>query len=194
VIHRLFASVLAAALLLGWTGCESTPAAAPTPVAKPDATSLGAGGRMDREAFANASLVTSAAAEATVRRLRANDPLLNVAQKSRFLDDPAYVAAAGGTVILQSSAVQRSSASFASYRMGTIEIHALPDGRVRVWADFTNAGKDARVPKVYCRFNEIKEREVPTWTTLPSLAPGKRRLVSFESTDNNVSRVTVLIR
>ena len=83
--------------MVGLTGCESTPAPTPTPAAKPDATQLGAGGRMDREAFANASLVTSAAAEETVRRLRANDPLLNVAQKSRFLDDPAYVAAAGGT-------------------------------------------------------------------------------------------------
>ena len=148
---------------------------------------------MDREAFANASLMTTAAEE-TVRRLRANDPALNVTKKSQFSNDPAYVASATGAVILQSSAVQRSSASFASYRMGSIEIHALPDGRVRGWADFTNAGKDARVPKVYCRFNEIKEREVPAWTTLPSLAPGKRRLVSFESTDNNVSRVTVLIR
>lgn len=178
------------ALLLA--GC-ATDTAVPT-VEKP-AVGLGvnSGGRMDREDAATTAVATVAAQE-TVRRLQANDPLLSVAVKSRFKLDPAYRESLGGSVILQSETVQRSSASFATYRVGAIEIHALPDGRVRVWADFTNTGKDGRAPRVYCRFNDNNDRALPVWRTLPVLAPGKRQLVFFDSTDANVSRVTVLIR
>ncbi len=191
------AVIVSSMVLLILSGCASAPETAPTSAAKPPADeSLGhaAGARMGPEAFAANSVVGSAAAQETVRRLQANDPLLSVASKSKFREDPAYSESLTGSVILQSSAVQRSSASFASYRVASIEIHALPDGRVRVWSDFTNTGKDARVPKVYCRFNDNNERELPVWRTLPSLKPGERRLVFFDSKDANVSRVTVLIR
>lgn len=103
--------------------------------------------RMARGDFAAKSAAGSVAAQATIRRLQANDPLLSVAVKSRLANDSADVAALAGTVILQTTAVQRSSASFATYRVGAIEIHALPDGRVRVWAEFTNDGKEARARK-----------------------------------------------
>ena len=153
-----------------------------------------ADGRTVREAFAAKSASGTVAALETIRRLQANDPLLSVAVKSRFANDSAYVEALTGTVILQSTAVQRSSATFASYKVGVIEIHALPDGRVRVWADFTNESKQARAPKVYCRFDDNNERIAPVWRTLPTTNPKQRRLISFESTDTNVSRVTVLVR
>ncbi len=120
--------------------------------------------------------------------------MLSVAAKSRFATDAGYTAALTGTVILQSAAVRRSSASFAIYRVGAIEIHALPDGRVRVWAEFTNESKGSRTPMVYCRFNDNDERVVPVWRTLPAMGSKQRRLVSFESKDSDVSRVTVLVK
>lgn len=183
-------------LLLVLSGCASAPETAPASAAKPAAESPGqvVVAQVGTEASTATTAAGSAAAQETVRRLQANDPLLSVASKSKFREDPAYSESLTGSVILQSSAVQRSSASFASYRVVSIEIHALPDGRVRVWSDFTNAGKEARVPRVYCRFNDNNEREEPVWRTLPSLKSGERRLVFFDSKDANVSRVTVLIR
>lgn len=192
---RASLSFLAALIL--FSGC-ATPPTPPVsddygkrPAAPADPV---ADGRMAREDFAAKSASGTVAAQETIRRLQANDPLLSVAAQSRFAKDSAYVASLSGTVILQTTAVQRSSASFASYKVGAIEIHALPDGRVRVWAEFTNESKEARAPKVYCRFNDNNERVAPVWRTLPMTNPKQRRLISFESTDSNVSRVTVLIR
>ncbi len=186
-----------AVLLLLITGC-ATPPTPPVPddfgkrsAAPADPVS---DGRMSREDFTEKSAAASVATQETVRRLQAGDPLLSVAVKSRFAADAGYIAALTGTVILQSTAVQRSSASFASYRVGAIEIHALPDGRVRVWAEFTNESKDVRTPMVYCRFNDNDERVAPVWRALPALGSKQRRLISFESKDSNVSRVTVLVK
>ncbi len=189
-------AIVSLTALLIFSGCAGAPETAPASAARPAGESLGqvAGARMGPEAFTATSAAGSAAAQETVRRLQANDPLLSVASKSRFREDPAYSESLTGSVILQSSAVQRSSASFASYRVALIEIHALPDGRVRVWSEFSNTGKEARVPRVFCRFNDNNERDVPAWRTLPSLKSGERRLVFFDSKDANVSRVTVLIR
>jgi PBP1b-binding outer membrane lipoprotein LpoB len=191
---RAFILVPIALILL--SGC-----ATPTPPANADVGKRAAApaepvadGRVPREDFATKPASGTDAAQETIRRLQANDPLLSVAAQSRFTSDTAYFAALTGTIILQKTSVQRSSASFASYKIGAIEIHALPDGRARVWAEFTNVGKDVRTPKVYCRFNDNDERIAPVWRTLPPTNPKQRRLISFESTDTNVSRVTVLVR
>ena len=72
--------------------------------------------------------------------------------------------------------------------------YALPDGRVRVWAEFTNESKDSRTPMVYCRFNDNDERVTPVWRALPVMGSKQRRLASFESKDSDVSRVTVLVK
>jgi hypothetical protein len=184
------AVIVALLALLNFSGCASAPETALASVVKPAGESPGQAAQTGPGAFT----AGSAAAQETARRLQANDPRLSVASKSGFREDPAYSESLAGSVILQSSVVRRSSAWFAVYRMASIEIHALPDGRVRVWSDFSNTGKVARVPQVYCRFNDNNEREVPAWRTLPSLKSGERRLVYFDSEDANVSRVTVLIR
>ena len=76
--------------------------------------------------------------------------------------------------------------------------YALPDGRVRVWAEFTNESKGSRTPMVYCRYNDNDndndKRVAPVWRTLPAMGSKQRRLVSFESKDSDVSRVTVLVK
>jgi hypothetical protein len=187
-----------AVLLLLITGCATTPTTPPAlgdngklPAAPADPV---ADGRISRGNLEEKSVAGPAAGQETVRRLQAGDPLLSVAAKSRFATDADYTASLTGTVILQSTAVLRSSASFAIYRVGAIEIHALPDGRVRVWAEFTNESKDSRTPMVCCRFNDYDERVAPVWRALPVTASKQRRLVSFESKDSNVSRVTVLVK
>jgi hypothetical protein len=187
-----------AVLLLLITGCATTPTTPPAlgdngklPAAPADPV---ADGRISQGNLEEKSAAGPTAGQETVRRLQAGDPLLSVAAKSRFATDAGYTAALTGTVILQSAAVRRSSASFAIYRVGAIEIHALPDGRVRVWAEFTNESKDSRTPMVYCRFNDNDERVTPVWRALPVMGSKQRRLVSFESKDSNVSRVTVLVK
>ena len=191
----MHARVVLFSVILTVAGCAHGPEPPAAGSSKP-AVMLGVntGGRMEREESSVTSAAGSAAAQETVRRLQANDPRLSVATKSRFKEDPEYRDSLTGSVILQSETVQRSSASFASYRVSAIEIHALPNGRVRVWCDFNNASKDLRVPRVYCRFNDNNEREVPVWQTLPRVKPSERRLVFFDSKDSTVSRVTVLIR
>lgn len=187
-----------AVLLLLITGCATTPTTPPVPgdSGKLPAAPTGpvADGRVSRGNLEEKSAAGPASAQETVRRLQEGDPLLSVAAKSRFATDAGYTAALTGTVILQSAAVRRSSASFAIYRVGAIEIHALPDGRVRVWAEFTNESKGSRTPMVYCRFNDNDERVVPVWRTLPAMGSKQRRLVSFEAKDSDVSRVTVLVK
>jgi len=196
---RFFLPTLLVSLVLG--GCATAPEASPpvaaTPAAAPAATAPAAAVPTKREnaptEIAPVETVASSAAEETARRLRAGDPALVVAVKSRFLGYPSYIASLAGSVILQDTTVQRSSATFSRYTVLAMEIHALPDGRVRVWAEFANESKETRAPRVYCRFDE-KSDALPVWRTLPVIGPDKRRLVSFDSKDGNVSRVTVLVR
>ena len=174
-------------------GCATAPEASP-PVASTPAVAVPVGAApAEYEKAPNETAPGSVAAEETARRLQAGDSALVIAARSRFQAYPTYIASLAGSVILQANTVQRSSATFSRYVVLAIEIHALPDGRVRVWAEFANEGNESRVPRVYCRFNENSDA-LPVWRTLPVIGPDKRRLISFDSKDANVSRVTVLVR
>jgi len=150
---------------------------------------------MDREAFANASLVATAAAAETVPSAPGRRSAFECGAEEPILGRPRL---RRGGRRHGDRPIERRAALFGligvliaweqSRSMHSPKQAACACGRISP----TPAKK--RACRRFIVVSTIKEREVPAWTTLPSLAPGKRRLVSFESTDNNVSRVTVLIR
>jgi hypothetical protein len=178
-------ALFSAVLMFLVAGCASAPKAI-SPGVPPAAA--------EAPVVVKAPETASVAAQETVRRLLANDPTLNVAAQSRFLGYPSFVASLGGSIILESTAVQRSSASLSIYRVRAIEIHALSSGKVRVWAELANTSKEALAPQVFCRFNTDTTDKFPVWQKLAVMKSGTKQLVAFESPTTDVSRVTVLVR